>query len=255
MKILVMGLPGAGKTTLATLLAERLQAVHFNADDIRQNINKDLGFTEADRIEQATRMAHLCDLVTASGTIAVADFVCPTVETRRAFKADFIVWVDRIEEGRFEDTNQLFQVPRRYDIRLCDGTPTEWLQRVMEHLPLIDARKPTVELLGRFQPFHDGHYELARNAIDTVGQVAIMVRDTQGTSDKDPFDYSFVRKTIVDRMNEEGHIGRYTVMRVPNITNIHYGRDVGYKVERIELSEELEAISATKIRETMDGQD
>ena len=251
MKILVMGLPGAGKTTLATLLAERLRAVHFNADDIRQNINKDLGFTEEDRVEQARRMSHLCDLVTRSGTTVIADFVCPTIETRATFRADFIVWVDRIEEGRFEDTNHLFQVPRRYDIRLATGTPSEWLETVMGALPFIDWKKPTVELLGRYQPFHDGHFELAKNAIETVGQVAIMVRDTQGTSDKDPFDYNFVRKLIVDRMNEEGYLGRYTVLRAPNITNIHYGRDVGYQVERIHLEDEVEAISATKIREQM----
>lgn len=253
MKILIMGLPGTGKTTLSTLLADRLPAVHFNADDIRQNINKDLGFTENDRIEQARRMGHLCDLVTSSGTIAIADFVCPTIETRAAFKADFIVWVDRIEEGRFEDTNALFQVPRRYDVRLCDGTPTEWVQEVIDALPLINPRWPTVELLGRFQPFHDGHFKLAVNAIKTVGQVAIMVRDTQGTSEKDPFDYNFVRKGIVDRMNEEGYLGKYTVMRVPNVTNIHYGRDVGYKVERIHLDEGTEAISATNIRKMMEA--
>ncbi len=251
MKILVMGLPGAGKTTLATLLAERLQAVHFNADDIRQNINKDLGFDEESRLEQARRMGHLCDLVTKAGTIAIADFVCPTIETRAIFKADFVVWVDRIEEGRFEDTNQLFQVPRRFEVRLTAGTPSDWVETVIEALPLIDWRKPTVELLGRYQPYHDGHFELAKNAIKTVGQVAIMVRDSHGTTDKDPFDYNFVRKCIVDRMNEEGYLGRYTVLRVPNVTNIHYGRDVGYKVERIHLDEETEAISATNIRELM----
>ena len=251
MKVLVMGLPGAGKTTLATLLAERLHAVHFNADDIRQNINKDLGFTEADRVEQARRMSHLCDLVTASGTTAVADFVCPTIETRATFRADHVIWVDRIDEGRFADTNALFQVPRRYDLRLADGTPSEWLEATLAVLPVIDWKKPTVELLGRFQPYHDGHFKLAQNAIESVGQVAIMVRDTQGTSEKDPFDYGFVRQRIVDRMNEEGYLGKYTVLRVPNITNIHYGRDVGYTVERIHLDEETEAISATTIREQM----
>ena len=88
MKLLIMGLPGAGKTTLAKTLVHRSGAVHFNADAVRENINKDLGFTEADRIEQATRMGWLCDRVVESGGIAVADFICPTEETRAAFDAD-----------------------------------------------------------------------------------------------------------------------------------------------------------------------
>jgi adenylylsulfate kinase len=83
-KILIMGLPGAGKTTLAKLLAARLNAVHFNADEIRANINKDLGFDESDRIEQARRMGWLCDQVIKTGGFAVADFICPTRCIRRA---------------------------------------------------------------------------------------------------------------------------------------------------------------------------
>jgi adenylylsulfate kinase len=76
-KILIMGLPGAGKTTLAKVLAPRLNAVHFNADDVRREINKDLGFAPADRIEQARRMGWLCDQVVKTGCFAVADFICP----------------------------------------------------------------------------------------------------------------------------------------------------------------------------------
>jgi nicotinamide mononucleotide adenylyltransferase len=113
---------------------------------------------------------------------------------------------------------------------------------------MFDFKKPTVQLLGRYQPFHDGHYALAKNAIDTVGQVAIMVRDTQGIDEKNPFDFDFVKDKIVERMEKEGHGGKYIVMLVPNITNIHYGRDVGYKFEKIELSEKLQSISATEIR-------
>jgi len=75
-KILIMGLPGAGKTTLARQLAPRLNAVHYNADDVRANINKDLGFSEADRVEHARRMGWLCDQVVRAGCFAVADFIC-----------------------------------------------------------------------------------------------------------------------------------------------------------------------------------
>jgi len=113
-----MGLPGSGKTTLAQELAKELKCAHFNADDIRKNINKDLGFSIKDRIEQARRMGHLCDIATKHGGFAIADFVCPTPECREAFGADFLIWVDRIKVGRFEDTNKLFVSPITYDYRV-----------------------------------------------------------------------------------------------------------------------------------------
>jgi adenylylsulfate kinase-like enzyme len=82
-KILIMGLPGAGKTTLATILAARLNATH--ADEVRRHINKGIGFSAADRIEQARRMGCLCDQLIKTGCFALADFICPTPQTRRAF--------------------------------------------------------------------------------------------------------------------------------------------------------------------------
>ncbi len=128
-KILVMGLPGAGKTTLSRALATRLQAVHFNADDVRANISRDLGFAVADRIEQARRMGWLCDQVSRAGHWAIADFVCPTAETRAAFGPCFTVWVDRIESGRFADTNQLFRAPESFDVRVAaEGAPEHWAE-------------------------------------------------------------------------------------------------------------------------------
>lgn len=118
MKILVMGLPGSGKTTLAESLARLIQAAHFNADDIRQHINKDLGFSHEDRVEQARRMGHLCGIAAKWGGHAIADLICPTHDTRDAFDADFVIWVDRIKEGRFEDTNKMFVPPKTWNIRI-----------------------------------------------------------------------------------------------------------------------------------------
>ena len=121
MKILVMGLPGGGKTTFARFLAEQFRCVHFNADDIRENINKDLGFSPEDRIEQARRMGHLCNIASRWGQKVIADFVCPTKETREAFAPDFIIWMNTIKEGRFDDTNKLFVQPD-YDYRIDNFT-------------------------------------------------------------------------------------------------------------------------------------
>ena len=148
MKILVMGLPGAGKTTFARVLAPMLRAVRFNADEVRANINKDLGFSLDDRIEHARRMGWLCDRVVEAGGSAIADFVCPTPETRAAFGEALVVWIDRIFAGRFEDTNRLFVPPERYDVRvLNNGSPELWASRVRA---LVERRRevpiaPTVE--------------------------------------------------------------------------------------------------------------
>jgi nicotinamide riboside kinase len=128
-KILVMGLPGSGKTTLATELVKRFNAVHFNADEVRQNISTDLGFDPEDRIIQANRMKWMSDRVVDAGHYVIVDFICPTKETREAFdtKTAFVVWVDRIKAGRFDDTNQLFEPPTEFDVRVTEeGTPQEW---------------------------------------------------------------------------------------------------------------------------------
>lgn len=142
MKILIMGLPGSGKTTLATALAERLRCTHFNADDIRENINKDLGFSPEDRVEQARRMGHLCNLVSRWGEPVIADFVCPTEETREVFKADFVVWMDTISAGRYADTNALFVPPRQYNYRVTgfDRPASDHARTIQLNLYSIDMR-------------------------------------------------------------------------------------------------------------------
>lgn len=247
-KILIMGLPGAGKTTLANELSSLLNAAVFNADAVRENINKDLGFSLEDRLEQATRMGWMCDRVAETGSHVIADFICPTPETRKAFGDAFVIWVDRISEGRFEDTNKLFVAPEHYNLRVtADGDPRHWAEEALKLLrPTFDPQKPTALMVGRYQPFHEGHRQLIEQAILKVGQVCIAVRDTHGTDEKNPLSFFDVKSRI--EYGLKAYSGRFTVVALPNITNIFYGRDVGYKIERIELDESAEAISATDIR-------
>lgn len=110
-------------------------------------------------------------------------------------------------------------------------------------------KKPTALLLGRYQPFHDGHFALFKAALERAEQVLIAVRDTGGTDDKNPFDFEFVKSKIEEKL--VGYQGKYQVVLVPNITNIVYGRDVGYKIEKIELGAEIESISATAVRKEL----
>ena len=111
-----------------------------------------------------------------------------------------------------------------------------------------DNKKPTAQMLGRWQPFHDGHYTLFKEIIKKTGQVCIQIRDVQGVDDN-PFNFETVKKNILQALKE--YEGRIKVTLVPNITNICYGRGVGYKIEEVVLDEKTQQISATKIREQM----
>ena len=112
-----------------------------------------------------------------------------------------------------------------------------------------DNKLPTAQMLGRWQPWHEGHQKLFEEILKKTGQVNIMVRDVKGVDDN-PFDFDTVKKNIEEKLNPEFE-GRFKVMMVPNITNICYGRGVGYKIEEVVLSEEIQQISATKIRAKM----
>ncbi|MBO6489089.1 MAG: cytidyltransferase [Pelagibacteraceae bacterium] len=112
-----------------------------------------------------------------------------------------------------------------------------------------DNKKPTAQMLGRWQPFHDGHYALFEEMIKQTGQVCIQVRDVQGVGDN-PFNFDAVKKNIEEKL-AANYKNRFKVILVPNITNICYGRGVGYKIQEIALPEEIQKISATKIRKNM----
>ena len=113
---------------------------------------------------------------------------------------------------------------------------------------MIDYTKPTAQMLGRWQPFHDGHFELFKKILEKTGQVQIMVR-TMPKSDNNPFEFQDIKKRIEEKLKD--YIGQFEVLQVANITNICYGRDVGYKIEEIVLPKQIQEISATKIRKEM----
>ena len=112
-----MGLPGAGKTTLAEQLAPKLNAKRLNADEVRKAAD-DWDFSEEGRKRQAKRMADFALKLKSEGNFVVADFICPTPEARSLFPADYTIWVDTIKKGRFEDTNRIFQNPEEVDFHI-----------------------------------------------------------------------------------------------------------------------------------------
>ncbi len=122
MKILIFGLPGSGKTWLAERLQQKLNCAWFNADAVRKMAN-DWEFGDTARIRQARRMRNLADYEKSEGRLVICDFVCPTDLTRHIFQADYTVWMDTIEKGRFEDTNKLFEKP---DLSTIDYHVAQW---------------------------------------------------------------------------------------------------------------------------------
>ena len=131
--ILVMGLPGAGKTTLANELAPLLNAKRLNADEIRKAAN-DWDFSEEGRSRQAKRMAEHALKLKNEGNYVVADFICPTPEARSLFPADFIIWVDTIKEGRFDDTNQMFVKPDKCDFHVTTQDAKNWASKIIKEI-------------------------------------------------------------------------------------------------------------------------
>ena len=272
-KILVMGLPGSGKTYFSEKLKEYLEnnsdyfklepnsflgktatVKWFNADDVRKKHN-DWDFSHDGRIRQSKRMYELAQQY-SDHDFVLCDFVAPLTEMRNNFKADWTIWMDTIESGRFEDTNKMFIPPEIYDFRITEQNADKWVEFVGEHIlekrrrPVYDWKKETVQMLGRWQPWHAGHRALFERAIAKTGQVCIMIRDCQGWNQSNPFSWSTVKDNI-KRDLDTLYQGQYEIVVVPNIVNITYGRDVGYKIEQEVFDESIHNISATKIRKEM----
>ena len=280
-RILIMGLPGAGKTYLAQALKKYLEtngdlmkinpqrvlayegipspdfmnvAVDwFNADEIRKKYN-DWDFSKEGRIRQSLRMFQFA--MECSGDYVICDFVAPLVEMRNNFKADWTVWVDTIDKGRYDDTNRAFVPPEVYDFRVTEQDAEKWAEFIGLHIlenrrrPVFDWQKETVQMLGRWQPWHAGHRALFERAVAKTGQVVIQIRDCQGWQGSNPFAIEQV-KNYIRRDLDMVYQGQYEIQVVPNIVNITYGRDVGYKIEQESFDQSITNISATNIRKSL----
>ena len=258
-RILIMGLPGAGKTYLAQHIVEHLQAEKkrvgwLNADDVRKKYD-DWDFSEAGRIRQSKRMRDLADAITDIDYV-ICDFVAPLVEMRNNFKADWTIWMDTIDQGRFEDTNKAFVPPEQYDFRVTEQNADKWAEFIGDHIladrrrPLFDWKKETVQMLGRWQPWHAGHRALFERLIAKTGQVVIQVRDVQGWQGSNPFEVEKV-KGFIRRDLDPLYQGQYEIQVVPNIVHIGWGRGVGYTSGEETFDESITDISATKIRKEL----
>jgi adenylylsulfate kinase len=133
MRILIMGLPGAGKTTLALNLFAMLSpdVLWLNADEIRQKFN-DWDFSEEGRIRQSQRMREIADV--SNRDYIIADFVCPLPEMRSIYSADYTVWVDTIHSSIYEDTNRVFEPPEYYDLHVTTQDAGTWSKIIYEQI-------------------------------------------------------------------------------------------------------------------------
>ena len=128
-----MGLPGSGKTTLANELGPMLNAKRLNADEVRKEAN-DWDFSKEGRKRQSKRMADFAKKLKEEGSCVVADFICPTPEARILFPADFVIWVDTIKQGRFDDTNKMFVKPDKFDFHVTTQDAKNWAPKIFKDI-------------------------------------------------------------------------------------------------------------------------
>ena len=245
-KILIMGLPGSGKSYLAKNLSKEIGAIWLNADKIRKK-EGDWDFSLKGRKRQALRMLKLANYYLKKKKTVIADFVCPLKITRKIFKPDLLIWMDTIKKSRFKNTNKIFMPPDNFDLQIKEKKIELNKIIVMNILRkyIWNDKAPTGQMLGRFQPWHEGHKKLFEEILIKVGQVQIYVKNVYGINDN-PFKYSEIKKKIMSSLSP--YKNRFKISLAPNIVNIFYGRKVGYKITQVNLPKSIQKISATKIR-------
>ena len=249
MKVLIYGQSGAAKTTLCKNIANIMgdRVVHINADEMRKEAN-DWDFSEAGRWRQFRRMLNKANAVSDTGKIALVYFICPYKSAREQFEADITIFMGTVVKGKYQDTNAVFEWPEwtEYDFDIHewdDEDPVDVCWYIGQQLWEDDM--PTVQMLGRWQPWHEGHQALLDRCLEKAPQVNIMIR-TMPWGDNNPYSVYEVSKNLKEKLAHLAGIVRIDV--VPNIVNITYGRKVGYTIEQEHFEKEIEDISATKIR-------
>jgi adenylyl-sulfate kinase len=283
------GLSGSGKTTTAEALrAEFIKSgrtvTMLDGDEVREHLSAGLDFSRAGRDANVLRLAYVASEIVKHGGIVICAAISPYAATRAQARvmigtnfievyaaAPLAVCEERDPKGlyararrgeikSFTGVDDPYEAPERADVVLqTDGSISldSNVARLMSSLSLGDseldddtAKAPTALVLGRFQPPHPGHLGVVYEALRLEGRVCIGVRESLG-DEKNPFPFEEVRRRWLDLLAQNGLSDVVTVVRLPNITNVVYGRDVGYKITKVSLDAATEAISATKIRQGM----
>ena len=286
--IWLTGLPAAGKTTIAKALQVELEkrgrvVTMLDGDGaMRQVLSTGLGFTKDDRDLNVRRAGFVAGEVIRHGGVAICALVSPYADARagvsRTIGPNFVeVYVRtplHICERR--DPKGLYRRARAGELKHLTGIDdpyeepdhqapgiqiggdevveknVEIIVRYLESRGLLKRLgQPAALMIGRFQPWHDGHRALFLQALEMEGYVVIGVRETHGLGDQNPFTFAEVKERIEELLSD--FVGSFEIRRLPNVTNIVYGRDVGYRITHVELEPAIESISATQIRSTMNA--
>src|SRR3989441_6979281 len=279
------GLPAAGKTTIAEALHAELEkrgriVTMLDGDGaMRQMLSTGLGFTKEDRNLNVLRAGFVAGEIVKHGGAVICALVSPYADARTSVRgmigAAFVeVYVHtplhiceerdpkglyrRARAGELEHMTGIddpYEEPESdvLNLKLDGDSPVEKnVERITAYLGerglLERLDEPAALMIGRYQPWHDGHRALFMQALEMEGYVVIGVRETYGLGDQNPFTFAEVKARIEESLS--AFRGSFEIRRLPNITNIVYGRDVGYRITRVDLEPEIEAISATQIRST-----
>jgi len=244
---------------------------------MRQMLSSGLGYSKEDRNTNVLRAGFVAGEIVKHGGAAICALVSPYADARATVRGmigpQFVeVYVHtplRICERR--DPKGLYRRARAGELKGMTGIDDPYeepdrdvlnleidgdaaveknvgiITRYLENRGLLErAGQPAALMIGRFQPWHDGHRALFMQALEMEGYVVIGVRETHGLADKNPFTFAEVKARIEESLG--AFAGSFEIRRLPNITNIVYGRDVGYRITRVKLEPDIESISATQIR-------
>ena len=280
------GLPAAGKTTIAKALQAELEkrgrpVTMLDGDGaMRQILSTGLGFSKEDRQVNVLRAGFVAGEIVKHGGAVICALVSPYADDRAmARKMVGTTFVElyvhtplhvcekrdpkglyrRARAGELTHMTGLddpYEAPDPEVLNLeIDGerpvdNNVETITSYLEERGLLEqVGQPAALMIGRYQPWHDGHRALFMQALEMEGYVVIGVRETHGLGDKNPFTFAEVKARIQESL--QAFIGCFEIRRLPNITNVVYGRDVGYRITRVDLEPEIENISATQIRSTL----